>query len=71
MQNIGLVRRDPKQLSCATKQWVTPADGGDRTQCDLTQLKQCDVTRHQQVSKKHSILGANAHYHLTSKSVDL
>lgn len=29
------------------KPWVTSAlNGGNVTQCDLTQFKQCDVTRH-------------------------
>lgn len=54
------------------KQWVTSApDGGNVTQCDLTQFKQCDVTRHQQVSKNRSIFGPNTHYHLTCKGADL
>lgn len=55
-----------------TEQRVTSAPGGgDGTQRDVTQFKQRDVTRHQQVSKKHSIFGPSAHYHLTCKSADL
>lgn len=56
----------------AAKQWVMAAlNGGDAPQCSMTQFEQCDVTRHQQVSKKHSIFGPNAHSHVTCKGADL
>lgn len=44
---IGLGRKAPKTLVLSVaKQWVTSTrDGGEATRCDMTQLKQCDVTR--------------------------
>lgn len=38
--------KPPKHLSVAKQRVTSARDGANVTQCDMTQLKQCDVTRH-------------------------